>query len=133
MYHIIIITLLVLIVGYFSVTLFYLTNSDQLDKPRIINTLYRQCARWSAASTQDTNPLIANLHANYAAGYLWALEDLFTADDISAATKQNHKLFRAELQKNQDMTTKKISHACPNFVKIPNGSSELVAAIAGEL
>lgn len=108
-------------------------DSSNSDKERIIKTLYRQCARWSTASTQDTNPLVANLHANYAAGYLWALEDLYSANDISAVIGKDHKIFRSEIQKNQDITTRKISSACPNFSKLNNDTSKLIAEIAGEL
>ena len=35
-----------------------------------IQKLTRQAARWSTAAAQDESPLIAVLHANYAAGYL---------------------------------------------------------------
>jgi hypothetical protein len=112
---------------------FYRNKNQKLSKENIVNTLYRQCARWSTASTQDTNPLIANLHANYAAGYLWALEDLFSADEIAMITKIDHKKFRSEIQKNQDITSKKIARACPNFVKLTNASSPIIASIAGEI
>ena len=46
---------------------------NQLSKN--INTLIRQAARWSVAAQQDESPIIALLHANYGAGYLWALKD----------------------------------------------------------
>ena len=36
--------------------------------------LVRQAARWSTAAKQDKNSMIAVLHANYGAGYLWALK-----------------------------------------------------------
>lgn len=108
-----------------------LSNNDS-DKERVIKTLYRQCARWSTASVQDTNPLVANIHANYAAGYLWALEDLYTSNDITAVIGKDHRTFRSEIQKNQDITTRKISSACPNFAKL-DGASKLIAEIAGEL
>lgn len=107
-------------------------KNKKMSREQIINTLYRQCARWSTASTQDTNPLIANMHANYAAGYLWALEDLFTSNEISSITKSDHKKFRREIQQNQDITTLKIANACPNYVKLPISSSQFIASIAGD-
>jgi hypothetical protein len=36
-----------------------------------IKILYRQCARWAAASVQDDATIIKMLHANYAAGFLF--------------------------------------------------------------
>lgn len=128
MYLYAIIVILILIIIYFIVR-----PTDRVNKTDIIKTLYRQCARWSTASTQDENPLIANLHANYAAGYLWALEDLFTADEISSATGISHKVFRSEIQKNQDITTRKVLSSCPKFAQMNNNASKLVANIAEEL
>lgn len=126
--------IIVCIVLLFCLLLYMTSGSDtDNDKERVIKTLYRQCARWSSASVQDTNPLVANLHANYAAGYLWALEDLYTANDISAIIGKDHKVFRSEIQKNQDITTRKIASACPNFAKLNDDASKLVAEIAGEL
>ena len=50
-----------------------------------IQKLTRQAARWSTAAAQDDSPLIAVLHANYGAGYLWALKDIATAKQIKNA------------------------------------------------
>lgn len=107
-------------------------NKSTCDKSKIINTLFRQCARWSTASTQDKNPLIATLHANYAAGYLWALEDLFTADEIEEITNVKYRDFRLGIQKNQDITTKKILSSCPHFAQLDSNASVMIAKIAGE-
>lgn len=51
-----------------------------------IGVLYRQCARWAVASLQDASPMIAVLHANYAAGYLWAIKDIATPEQFARAT-----------------------------------------------
>src|SRR5207237_6958 len=48
--------------------------SDTVLKEKV-QILTRQAARWSTAASQDNNPLIAVLHANYGAGYLWAIHD----------------------------------------------------------
>ena len=104
----------------------------QSEKERVIRTLHRQCARWSTASAQDTSPVIATLHANYAAGYLWALEDLYSANEISAATHVLHHDFRNGIQKNQDISTRKLIEACPAYAKIAEESSVLIAKSAGE-
>ena len=52
------------------------------DKKSHIETLIRQASRWSVAAQQDDSPIIALLHANYGAGYLWALKDIATDQEI---------------------------------------------------
>lgn len=88
---------------------FFSTKSD------IINKLVRQAARWSIASTQDETPLISVLHANYGTGYLWALKDIATNEEISQATGIDVFKFESEIVKNQDQSTLKMINACPNF------------------
>lgn len=131
----IIIVFMILLISYIMYLKYFRTSllKNLISKDTVIKTLYRQCARWSTASTQDENPLIATLHANYAAGYLWALEDLFTSEEISSFSGFDHKKLRSEIQKNQDITTKKITSACPDFSKLSNGASKIVAQVAGEL
>ncbi len=81
----------------------------------IIEKLVRQSARWSTASAQDESPLIAVLHANYGAGYLWALKDIASDSDIETATGVNAKKLESEIVKVQDDATKKMIRACPEF------------------
>ena len=57
--------------------------NSNLDKE--IKTLVRQASRWSTAAKQDKNPMISVLHANYGAGYLWALKDIATQSQIEKA------------------------------------------------
>ena len=47
-----------------------------------IRALFHQTARWATAATQDENPAIRNLHANYAVGYMMALKDIAREDQI---------------------------------------------------
>ena len=73
----------------------YLSGDSYDTMQNHIKTLTRQAARWSVASTQDESPMVAVLHANYGAGYLWALKDIATDQQISSATgidipKRNH-------------------------------------------
>ena len=51
-----------------------------------VKILARQAARWSTAAKQDENPLIAVLHANYGAGYLWAINDIITSSQFNEMT-----------------------------------------------
>lgn len=130
-------TFIIIAILLFSVIfamIYSITRHDQTDKNIMI--LFRQCARWSTAATQDTNPIIANLHANYAAGYLWALSDLYTPEQITKITRAvtgiDYATFKSEIQKNQDITTQQLVKACPKFTTLPNNASKIIATIAGE-
>ena len=81
----------------------------------IIKKLSRQAARWSTAAKQDLNPLIAVLHANYGAGYLWALKDIATTQQIQTATNIDVKKFTKEIVQIQDETTLKMIKVCPEY------------------
>ena len=99
------------------------------DKSKIIKTLVRQAARWAMAAAQDKSVIIAVLHANYAAGYLWALRDIATDEEIKLATSIDVIKFRDEITKVQDMSTKRLARLCPKFA--PDKS--YLAEIGGEL
>ena len=82
--------LLVLILVSIIVYLLWTRNhviEDTTSNDDRIRILVRSCSRWALASLQDTSPLIAVLHANYGAGYLWALQEIFTDSQIRDATK----------------------------------------------
>lgn len=92
-----------------------------------ISTLVRQAARWSTAATQDQSPLIAVLHANYGAGYLWALKDIATQEQISKVVDPIR--FEREIVKVQDNATRKMAQVCPQYA---TQNAAYLAAIAGE-
>ena len=81
----------------------------------IIEILLRQCARWALTSIQDTTPLVRLLHANYSTGYLWALKDIATDDEIENATGVDMKKFTLRILRIQDETTANVIKVCPNF------------------
>ena len=85
------------------------------EKDKMIKTLLRQSARWSTAAEQDENAMIAVLHANYGAGYLWALKDIATEKSIKKATGVNIHMFEKKIIGIQDKATKKVSGLCPQF------------------
>ena len=64
---------------------------------KVINVLVRQASRWATAAKQDKNSMIAVLHANYGAGYLWALKDIATTEQIKAATGIDMLKFEREI------------------------------------
>ena len=110
------------VVLLFLLVKFYTTSNDTKKFHEIIHTLLRQAARWSTAARQDKNSMIAVLHANYGAGYLWALKDIATNRQIEAASggKINMKKFQAEIISTQDKATKKMASLCPSYAPDPS-------------
>lgn len=102
-YVLIIIVLLVLLV------------KKEIPLDNSVKTLARQAARWSTAATQDENPMIAVLHANYGAGYLWAINDIVTSSEFERMTGHDYKKFRDSIVSVQDDATKRALQACPEF------------------
>ena len=82
---------------------------------KIIKTIVRQAARWSTAARQDNNSMIAVLHANYGAGYLWALKDIATSEQIKLATNIDILQFEKEIVKTQDFATMRMAKLCPKY------------------
>jgi hypothetical protein len=93
----------------------FIKNNSQKMLNNIISTLVRQASRWSTAAEQDESPLIAVLHANYGAGYLWALKDIASNDQIESATGINSFKFEKEITTIQDDTTTNLVKICPRF------------------
>jgi len=117
---------------FFGIIIFLLLiiqkDTENMDLDAIIIKLTRQAARWSTASKQDENPMIAVLHANYGAGYLWALKDIATNEQIKKATGINMITFEKEIIRAQDEATKKMVKVCPEYGPLPN----YLTKIAGE-
>jgi hypothetical protein len=90
-------------------------RSSNSDKNFIINTIIRGCARWAAASLQDKSPLVAVLHANYASGYLWALRDTFSDEEIKRSSGVNIIQFQKRITDIQDIATKSMISVCPKY------------------
>tara|TARA_B110001450_G_scaffold172419_1_gene160830 strand:+ start:175 stop:576 length:402 start_codon:yes stop_codon:yes gene_type:complete len=82
--------------------------------------LIRQAARWSTAAKQDKNAMISVLHANYGAGYLWALKDIIKTDMIEKKTKINMIEFEGEILKIQDEATQNMAKLCPEYAPKPS-------------
>lgn len=130
MYHIIIFIIIVIIILFclndkMSFNISSSTNNNIND---VITTLIRQSSRWSLAAEQDENPLVAVLHANYGAAYLWALKDITTSEKIKEATGVDLIKFENKIKEIQDKTTTKLAKLCPEYA---GESDEYLAAIAG--
>lgn len=89
-------------------------NSEDI-KRGIIQKLMRQASRWAIAGEQDKSPIISVLHANYGAGYLWAIKDIATNDEVFNATGINMNEFENKVLKIQDATTRNVVKSCPEF------------------
>lgn len=83
-------------------------------KEHDIQALIRQTARWATASQQDKAPMIAVLHANYAAGYLQALETIASENEINQFT--NLRQLRVKVYSVQDKAAMKAISACPQYM-----------------
>jgi len=90
------------------------TTSPTTEKNKQTQALIRQTARWAVASQQDTSPMIALLHANYAAGYLQALELVATENEINQFF--NLQKLRLKVYSTQDKAARKVISACPNYM-----------------
>lgn len=84
------------------------------NKDESIKILIRQAARWTTAAEQDENSMIAVLHANYGAGYLWALKDIATENEIKRNGVDPVKFEKAIVQV-QDAATKRMASLCPEY------------------
>ena len=85
-------------------------------KKEHINILTRQLYRWYIASTQDEAIIIKNLHSNYALGYLMALRDIATDDEILQATGLDIRKVSKEIAKQQDNSLVIFVKTCPDLV-----------------
>jgi hypothetical protein len=96
---------------------------------KAIEKLVRQSARYAVAAQQDESPVIAILHANYAAAYFYALKEFASESQIHNATGIDVKKFKEHVINVQDMVTRKTSEKCPDFV----GEVDIyLAQISGE-
>ena len=110
--------------------LYHISKIKSNNSMSIIKTLVRGAARWSTASLQDKSPLIAVLHANYGAGYLWALRDAFTDTEIQRVTGINVKAFMDQIVSVQDTATKRMIQLCPNYASELNVQLATIGAEA---
>ena len=96
--------------------LFLMMQNKTRGMNKSIEKLVRQSARYATAAQQDSSPVIAVLHANYAAAYLYALKDIATESQIHNATGIDVKKFKEHVTNVQDMVTRKTSDKCPESV-----------------
>ena len=109
-----------MIIAYVLIIICTDQNDNNHNNHDIIKILTRQAARWSTAAEQDKNSMISVLHANYGAGYLWALKDIASDKDIKQATGINMKQFTKKIVEIQDQSTKTMAKLCPKYAPQPS-------------
>ena len=92
-----------------------------------IRSLARQVARWIVAAEQDAEPSIAVLHANYGVGWLDALRELATPEQVQAAVGIPFKELRTAALAAQDRAAAQLAGRCPKAVP-----QHRLARLAGE-
>ena len=109
--------------------LFLMMQNKTRGMNKSIEKLVRQSARYATAAQQDASPVIAVLHANYAAAYLYALKDIATDSQIHNATGIDVRKFKEHVTNVQDMVTKKTAEKFSGF----SGQVDMyLAEIGGE-
>ena len=103
-------------------------QSEEKREQNAIRILVRQAARWSTAAEQDESAMIAVLHANYGAGYLWAIKDIATTQEVEAATGINMSRFEREIVRVQDEATMRMARLCPQYAP----TSTYLTSVGGE-
>lgn len=115
----------VLILIVIVLAVYWYGTINCVDKNEIIRSLLVQSSRWSTASFQDRNPVIAVLHANYGAGYLWAMNDIASADEIEKASGIDYNTFRKHVTDIQRDATQRLIRECPNIAPEPSYLAQL--------
>jgi len=94
-----------------------------------IRKLGRQTLRWSTASKQDENAMIAVLHANYGVAYLSALRDIATDEEIERVLGVTREEIENWVSSAQDEASRKMIESCPEYGPV---IPEFVRRLSGE-
>ena len=85
------------------------------DPSQQVKILMKKCASWATTAQQDTSPYLSVMHANYAMGYLSALKDIATPQQIHRATGVDFKNFEGHIINLQEMINTKMKTKVPEF------------------
>ena len=118
----------IIILGILAYFLYILTtfnikkddeNNDEkkniMLKSDVIKKLVRQAARWSTAARQDESLMIKVLHACYGAGYLWALKDIASNDEIEKYSNIDMFKFENEITSTMDEAQMELASTCSKY------------------
>lgn len=120
----------IIIDGYLFFTWFGNKKTLDNEKKEMIQKLIRQISRWASAAKQNGANLIAVLHANYGAGYLYAMQSIFTQKEIEEVlgSEEKRKKFENEIISIQNFATRKAVKDCPQY----SGVIDFLSELAGE-
>ena len=108
--------ILIILICFFIFQIYFWYNFKPIfDDNQKLRILLRQTARWATASKQDENELIKVLHANYAMGYLMAIRDIYSEDQIEASLGKSVVEFASEISQVQDDAQKSAILICPQY------------------
>ncbi len=94
------------------------------DRAEVVRILARQAARWHRASVQDSEPIVAALHADYAVGYALALRQVATDEEIKNVVGVAGKTFEDAATAAQDVAFRALKARCPGI--LPTRTIELL-------
>lgn len=77
--------------------------------------LTKRGAKWATTAQQDESPYLSVLHANYAAGYLSALKEIASPNEVHKCTGIDFMKFEQHILNVQEMVTQKLIKKCPEF------------------
>jgi hypothetical protein len=85
-----------------------------VSEPEIVKKIFHQMSRWSTASTQDVNPIVKVLHANYGVGFMMALQSITSDEALEKILEVNNirGLF-SEVENIQHKATIELVKKCP--------------------
>lgn len=80
-----------------------------------VKVLVKKCARWATTAQQDTSPYLSVMHANYATGYLSALKDIATPQQVHRITGIDFTTFEKHILNLQESINQKLVKQSPEF------------------
>lgn len=83
--------------------------------------LVLQAVRWASQSSQDSNPIFQQRHANYAVAYLASARSILPDAALSQAAGVDVHELASKLASLQQKTAAKLGKACPKT--LPKGTS----------
>jgi hypothetical protein len=108
-------------------------NLFPTEREIMLKKLLRQSIRYQVAAKQDINILLAVLHANYAASYMFAINDLFSTYELEQVlqNRKNRLEYEKRIIETQDWATKRAIKSCPNYGGITM-TNDIIMKLAGE-
>ena len=108
-------TTIILLIIIIIVALTSYRKPYTVSEPEIVKKIFHQMSRWSTASTQDENPIVKVLHANYGVGFMMALQSITSDEALERIIGVNNirQLF-SEVENIQHKATIDLVKKCPS-------------------